>query len=549
MSNPILQRELVAVLRSSRAAWALAGTVGLLTGLVLLLWPSGGVYTLGEQASHTLINVVSLGSLLLAFLIAPSFTATSLTMEKENRSYDLLTHTLLRPGQIAWGKVVSAQAFLLLLVLSLLPVLAGTLFLGGAGPGQLVLIVAVTLAATVTVGLVGFAVSAWSRESFTSLVITYSLALVWMTLPLLPPLLLRQFVAELPWLAAAAYCSPLSAMLNLVEPDLFLRMALPVASKAALQIYFGGCLIFSIGAWLAGTFRILVPESPRTHTGANDPDGGQKVKFPYVLIDPRRRKRLIGNWVNPVLAKELRSKTFGQAPWIIRGMYATFTISLVLVGLMLKGGAGLHPDVLRLVMISFQILVVLLLVPALMAGAVTQEVERKQFDLLRQTPLSPHTYLAGKTFSAWLLVLLLLVAGAPMWWMMAYLESYQWTSTIIGLAVVLVTLVFASAASLVGALLGRTTATATAIAYAMVSIPAFGALVPFGMGDVLSPKWRTAILSWNPFTAGLQAVSDEFLKGEALLWKPYLRQTLAASACFLAIAWLLLWNRLRREER
>ncbi len=548
MANPILQRELVATLRSPRAAWSLLAVVGLLMAVVLALWPSDGVYSLGEQASHALLNSISLGGLALALLVAPAFTATCLTSEKERGSYDLLTHTLLRPWQIAWGKVVSAQCYLLLLALAVLPILASTFFLGGVGARQVALIFAVMVTATVATGLVGFAVSAWSRQSFTALVITYSLALGWNTLPLLPALLLRSLVAQFPILGTAACGSPLAAMLGLVEPDLFLKMSLPVDPRWALPIYFGTCGAIAAACWFAGTIRILAPHLFERKNSAKDARAGAALRFPYVLIDPRRRKRLIGNWSNVMLAKELRSKTFGQAPWLIRGMYATFTLSLLLVGLMVQGGATLQLDVLKLAMIAFQTLVVVLLTPALLAGSVTQEVEQRQFDLLRQTLLSPHGFLTGKTVSAWLLVILLLIASVPMWWMMAYLENYQWVSTLVSLAVIGATLFLASAISLMATMLGRTTAVATALAFALVSLLAFGTLIPLLMGATLSANWSFAILSWNPFAAGLQAVSSELLKDHAPFWKAFLIHTIAAGAAFFFIAWLLLWRKLQRER-
>lgn len=546
MSNPILQRELLTTLRSPRASVALVGTVGLLSTMVLLLWPAGGVYSLGEQASHTLLNSVSLGALLLSLLIAPSFTATCLTSEKENASYDLLTHTLLRPWEIAWGKIVSAEAYLVLLLISILPVMASTLFLGGTSSGDLALIFLVITCGTLTAGLLGFAVSSVSRESFSALVTTYAITLFWTTLPLLPPLLLRDLVANAPLLGAVAYCSPLTMMLQLVEPDLFLTLSLPISPKLALPIYLSSCGVISLFSWFLGTIRIL-----RHQTGAPNRPGSQKKaksKFPLILIDPQRRKSLIGNWTNPVLAKEFRSKTFGQAQWIIRGVYATLTVSLLLVGLMVKGGAGVHLDVLKLAMIAFQVLVVILLVPALLSGAVTQELEQKQFDLLRQTLLRPHTLLLGKAISAWLLVVLLLVASVPMWWMLAYLENYQWVGTLVSMAVVAATLVMASSVALASTTLARTTAVSTAMAYVFISIVAFGTLTPLLMGDRLSAEWRTAILCWNPFASGLQVVSTELLRNEGVLWKRFLANTLGTSVVCFTVAWLMLWKKLRREN-
>lgn len=548
MANPIVQRELLTTLRAPRSAWTLVLTIGLLTLVTLALWPAGGLYSLGEQASHTLLNSVSLGCLLLALLIAPAFTATSLTSEKENASYDLLTHTLLRPWQIAWGKIVSAQLFLLLLVLATLPILAATLFLGGTAANQLMLVVGVVAGAAVTTGLLGFAVSAWSRESFSALVITYTAMLIWCTLPLLSPLLLPSLVIQLPLLGMGTFCSPIAVMFNCLDPGIFANMKLPIGARHVASIYFATCGGLSLISWMAGTACILIPGfMTRVNRASRVPDL-PRLRFPFVLLDPRRRKRLIGNWSNPILAKELRSKTFGQGPWIIRGMYATFTISLVLLGLMVKQDMtrSMDLDMLKLTMISFQLLVVILLVPALLSSAVTQEVEQRQFDLLRQTLVRPLAFLLGKMFSVWLLVMLLLVASIPMWWMMAYLENYQWVGTLVSLAIVISTLVLVSAVALFASTVARTTAAATAIAFIVVCVLAFGTLIPVLMGERLPPGWRTAILAWNPFASGLQAVSIELLKGDVLLWGRYLQRALAGSAVGFVLAWFFLRQKLRR---
>ncbi|MCC7518400.1 MAG: hypothetical protein IT578_04355 [Verrucomicrobiae bacterium] len=549
MPNPILHRELITTLRAPRAAWTLFAVAALLSGLALALWPSEGMYSLGEQSAHTLLNAVSLGGLLLALLIAPAFNATSLSSEKENRTYDLLTQTLLRPWNIAWGKVASAQCFLLLVALAALPALASTFFLGGTGLPQVAAIFGIIAAAGAATGLLGFAVSAWSRQSFTALVITYSAMLAWCLLPLLPPLLLRSLVASVPTFAWAAHASPIAAMLVAVEPGLFARMGAPVETRHALAIHFGACGLLGALAWCAGSLRILLPHRFERYRRDFAPASTTRnLRFPYTLVDPRRRKRLIGNWSNPMLAKELRSRTFSQTPWLIRGMYATFTVSLLFVGLMVRGGATLHLDVLKLAMIAFQVLLVVLLTPALLAGAVTGEIEQRQFDLLRQTPLRPHAILLGKSFSAWLLVVLLLVAGAPMWWMLAYLENYQWAGATISLAVVGVTLFFVSTASLACSSAASTTATATASAFALVCLVVFGSLVPLLMGPALSAVWRHEILAWNPFAAGLQAVSVELLRSEPGLWKPFLSRTLAAGAFFAGVAWILLARRMARQS-
>lgn len=543
MSNPILQRELITALRAPRSAWTIIVVATLLSLLVLLLWPQEGSYSIREQSSHMLLNTVTLGGLLLALLIAPAFTATCLTSEKENASYDLLTHTLLKPRQIAQGKVLSSLGLLLIVLLSTLPALGSTLLLGGTEPLQLAAFFGLILAATIATGLIGFAVSAWSRESFTALVITYTIMLSWVTIPLIAPILLPKMVIQFPWLGDGAFVSPLATLLGILHPEFSARASLPTNVVRALPIYFASCAIISFVAWNAGKLRL---HFQRFDTRPAPPSPARERSLWSWFGSGKRSP--IGNWSNVILAKELRSRSFAQGRWITRGMYATFALSLLLVILVLRGGATLHFDMLKVVMVSFQVLVVVLITPSLLSGSYTQEVEQRQFDLLRQTLIRPHTFLFGKTFSAWILMMLLLVASVPMWWMMAYLENYQWISTLVSLAVVMVTLLLASSLSLVASLVAPTTASATAMAYGVLSIFAFGTLAPLIMGESLSPSLRETVLACNPFAAALQAVSMEYLKNDSILWKTYLLRSLFFSAFLLLLAWGLLWNKLRRQS-
>ncbi len=62
----------------------------------------------------------------------------------------------------------------------------------------------------------------------------------------------------------------------------------------------------------------------------------RKLRFPFYLIDPMRRKRNIPNWMNPIFAKEMRSKAFGGGIWIFRSAYLCFAVSMLLMAAVAK---------------------------------------------------------------------------------------------------------------------------------------------------------------------------------------------------------------------
>jgi ABC-2 type transport system permease protein len=125
---------------------------------------------------------------------------------------------------------------------------------------------------------------------------------------------------------------------------------------------------------------------------------------------------------NPVIVKELRGRMRG---W---GAAVVLTIYLVVVGGMAllfyslfrsTNGFG-GPDSsqvgknLFMIILLFQMLMVFLLTPAFTAGAITSEKERKTYDVLVTTLLTPRSIIFGKLGAAVAYVALLIVALAPL---------------------------------------------------------------------------------------------------------------------------------------
>ena len=235
--------------------------------------------------------------------------------EKERNTYDLLFATLLKPGEIAVGKLLSSIATLLLFVALSFPLFAACFFLGAVSVREAAVIYLITAASSVLFGLLGLAVSSLLRSSHMALVATYLLLLALNAGPWIPFLLLQQK----PWAASLIYqaraFSPLAAMASVVIPGF--------QPAGAWQ----GYLVFC-GAGSAALLMLVVgrvywagQRNTRRHGRAiDDPQEllKRKLRFPFYLVDPMRRKGCIPDWLNPMFAKEIRSQAFGGSVLIFR---------------------------------------------------------------------------------------------------------------------------------------------------------------------------------------------------------------------------------------
>jgi ABC-type transport system involved in multi-copper enzyme maturation permease subunit len=159
--NPVMIKELRGRMRGARAFVILSIYLGITAAVTLLVYlavagASRTDLTAGRVIGQTIFWTVSSAALVLVCVISPSLTAGAVAGEKERQTYDLLVTTLLSPWQIALGKLVSALAFSLLLILAMLPLASLAFLFGGVSGTELVLAVVglfVTAVLYATVGL------------------------------------------------------------------------------------------------------------------------------------------------------------------------------------------------------------------------------------------------------------------------------------------------------------------------------------------------------------------------------------------------------------
>src|ERR1051325_6080134 len=146
-----------------------------LCGIVYLLWPQTGVYSLKAFRSLAIFTVFLVGQLLMVILFTPAFSASSITIEKEKNSFDLLYASLLRPIDIIFGKLTASISILLLLILSALPITAICFLLGGVNAPLMFKAYVVIVLTAVSYGLMGLCCSAAFDRTFTATWVTYAL--------------------------------------------------------------------------------------------------------------------------------------------------------------------------------------------------------------------------------------------------------------------------------------------------------------------------------------------------------------------------------------
>jgi ABC-2 type transport system permease protein len=134
LSNPILTKEMRTRMRGRRAFLVLTGYVTVLSviiGLLYLVLNKNAPATIVYQAGSVLTPVLIYVQMGLICLIAPTFSASAISSEREQQTFDLLIASLARPSTIVLGKVGAALSYLLLTLFGSLPLIALTYSLGG----------------------------------------------------------------------------------------------------------------------------------------------------------------------------------------------------------------------------------------------------------------------------------------------------------------------------------------------------------------------------------------------------------------------------------
>jgi ABC-type transport system involved in multi-copper enzyme maturation permease subunit len=372
--NPVLTRELLVTLRSSRSFVLQLLYVCALGALVFFQWPAGeeGARQVSPGVARTLFDIFFLGQFFLVALMAPTFASGSITGEKERKTYELLLASPLRPATILVGKLLSSLSYLVILIVSSLPLMILCYLLGGLLLSEITRSYLVLILAAGTFGLLSVACSSYFRRTSSALVVSY--------LVILP---------------LAVACVVLTRTDNVVARDFVSLAILPPWCLAAWTVL--SILIIR---------RLLHPPDVGSE-GKDVVDEEEEMKyaigvvidrdlFPDKLFAPAKRTDLMPDGTNPVLDKELRSEIFSQGTLMLRVVIQVsmvLSIPLMAILLFLRSDKAAY-------YVSYVLTFNLLVGPVFSAGSITQERERQTLALLLTTLLRPGQIVFAKLMAA-----------------------------------------------------------------------------------------------------------------------------------------------------
>ncbi len=195
-NNPVVIKELRGRMRGWRAAAVLISQLVILSCFASFVYfiiaeASSNSGTVGSTIGQALFYSTYLLQMVMVVFLSPAFTAGAISGERERKTLELLVTTLLPTHSLVLGKLVSALAYIVLLILVALPIESLAFVFGGVVLPEVIIGTLLLLATALLSGAVGIFISSLMKSSIASTVLTYATILLFsMGLPIMLSMLL-----------------------------------------------------------------------------------------------------------------------------------------------------------------------------------------------------------------------------------------------------------------------------------------------------------------------------------------------------------------------
>lgn len=227
--------------------------------------------------------------------------------------------------------------------------------------------------------------------------------------------------------------------------------------------------------------------------------------------------------LNPVIVKEMRARMRGaRAFWLLTGyltvlgLLAYGLFRIVLASMQRQFGPGMPPQSALIGQILFtglammELLAVCFVTPALTAGTISGELERRTYDMLMATPLRPARVLVGKAFASLTYANLLILASIPLSSIIFLFGGVALRDVIQAIGLMVIVAITYGMVGIFFSALIRRTGWAMILSYITVLAITFGTLflwlVLLAINEGRTPTWT--ILYLNPLAALASAISS-----------------------------------------
>jgi ABC-type transport system involved in multi-copper enzyme maturation permease subunit len=512
VSNPIIQREMVGILRERRTFVALCLLSVVFALTVAIRWPTEPRIALSGSRSVEVFRLFMLGLMGAVHLLLPVFPATSLVRERNRGTLALLLNTPLGPWRIYTGKLAAVFGLASLLLFVSLPAATACYALGGIplveGLGGCYLILLLTSLELCSLSLL---VSSAATTTDAAIRWSYGLILGLTLVTLVPHALFVGSGGQMEFLANWLRClSPVGAILPLIGSS-------DVASHGVVSTFdiprrfMMLSIAISVGCSIWTTVRLrfaLFDRARSTGTVVDDQSLRiRAVRRLFFIVDPGRRSRAMSWFVNPVMIKEFRCRNFGRLHWLLRLVAFCAVLALSLAILTTTRMIALDVATVGGILVILQVALLALITPSLAAGLICTERESGGWVLLQMTPMSVIRILWGKILSVVLTLALVLCATLPGYVVIVFIDPGQRAQIERVISCLILTAGFATVSTAAIGSLFRQTAMAISTAYAfLISVCALPLLVWLGRDAPFGHDTVETALVINPIAATLSVI-------------------------------------------
>lgn len=170
-NNPVLEREIRGRLRVRRRGGPQLLWIARLLGLVVVYYYARGLLGIWHgslQDARDFWPLLTYGTLSLVVLLAPAISATAITQEREQQTWEILATTRLSGAEVLLGKWLGRQLIPWLLLVILLPFMAVCAARAGFGWGMLPSVLGFFLVTTACYSALGLLCSFQAKRTMTA---------------------------------------------------------------------------------------------------------------------------------------------------------------------------------------------------------------------------------------------------------------------------------------------------------------------------------------------------------------------------------------------
>lgn len=404
MLGPIFMRELVTVPRQRGHFPTRVALVGLIAILGITLWQAtigfSRTATLGESARFGLMlfQITLYVELMLLVFFAALSAASTVSQEKDRRTFILLLLTDMYDYEIVLGKLVGSLLPLAALLLTTVPILSMLLLLGGIDPSQVIQGALVLGASAFAAGSLGGVIALWRERTFQALALSVLCLVLYFCLSQGVGILGPYLSQEVNWNVVQAWLDPFVVMQSVLSPPASGWSGIPPAYGFTFVMLVWCLLLNSLGIWKLRKWNPSGEPIMQREKQAADPEAGLNADelstFRAKAHAAPGSVREVGD--NPILWREIKTLAYGRRPLLVKlayGLVLALIVYFAYSELRQPGGRAAYAAAYGLVPVT---VLSMLLIAAQAVTSITSERDGGALDVLLVTDVSPYEFVFGK---------------------------------------------------------------------------------------------------------------------------------------------------------